>query len=142
MRQPLRFEKRSKYEAYNSSQESGTPYPLGLLDDVEIHFLHYQNEEIAALKWAERSTRLDTERLYFIMVADENTCPKTIHKFIQTADAPHVCFHNKNEIHLPGTIYLPPVNGKMGNLYSKYERFVGHFDFTAWIQQAYYSREK
>ena len=133
IRQPLRFSERSKYEKYNSNEQSGTPYPLGLLDDVEIHFLHYNNENIAATKWRERCSRIDKDSLYYTMVADETAEPKIIIKYLKQVKAPRVCLHNKRNLRLPGSFYIPPVNGKMGNLYSKYERLVGYFNFANWI---------
>ncbi len=31
-------------------------YPIGVLDDIEIHFTHYKSEEEALEKWMRRST--------------------------------------------------------------------------------------
>ncbi len=42
-------------------------YPVGKLDDVIIHFLHYQTFEQAKEKWEERCKRVDYSNLYFIM---------------------------------------------------------------------------
>lgn len=127
---PLRFTKQSKYPGYPLPN---TNYPVGLLNDIEIHFLHYATEEKAATKWNERIKRIDKNNLYYSMVADQTTSPDTITRFLQKAATPRVCFHNNSKINLPDSIYIPPVDGIMGNLYSKYERFVGHFDFADWI---------
>ena len=46
---PLKFVKESKYIKYFDNS-----YPLALLDDIELHFLHYADEEEATQKWERR----------------------------------------------------------------------------------------
>lgn len=41
-------------------------YPIGILEDVKIHFIHYQNKEEAAEKWKSRKKRMDWNNLYII----------------------------------------------------------------------------
>lgn len=47
--------------------------PIGLLDDVEIVFLHYKTREEAAEKWTRRTKRICWENLYFKM-SEQNLC--------------------------------------------------------------------
>ena len=49
-------------------------YPLGLLDDIEIHFVHYKNPEEAQEKWNRRKERMLKESNkdnYFFKMCDE-----------------------------------------------------------------------
>jgi uncharacterized protein (DUF1919 family) len=55
MQQNLKFIQESKYQVKKLN------YPLGLLDDIEIHFLHYIDEEEARIKWERRTGRMLTE---------------------------------------------------------------------------------
>lgn len=48
-------------------KNSGGEYPLGQLDDIQVHFLHYKTKEVAAEKWYERCRRIDYENIYIIM---------------------------------------------------------------------------
>lgn len=51
-----------------------TYYPLGLLGDIEIHFVHYNSEEDAANKWQRRTKRMleVTDRNdYFFKICDD-----------------------------------------------------------------------
>lgn len=59
MHQPLVFIESSKYEALNNQRTNGHHYPIGLLHDIEIHFLHYATAEEAKEKWTRRTERMD-----------------------------------------------------------------------------------
>ncbi|WP_051554820.1 DUF1919 domain-containing protein [Maribacter antarcticus] len=53
--------------------ESKNNYPIGLLNDVEIHFQHYETEVEAREKWNRRKARMleNTDKdSYFFMVCD------------------------------------------------------------------------
>lgn len=52
---PLRFGP-TRYE--RSQLEQDVTYPVGHLDDVEIHFLHYADEATARAKWMRRCERV------------------------------------------------------------------------------------
>ena len=41
------------------------PIHLQLLDDIELHFLHYADEEEATQKWERRLKRMHWDNLYF-----------------------------------------------------------------------------
>ena len=59
-------------------KNSGGGYPLGQLDNIQVHFLHYKTEEEAERKWYERCDRIDYENIYVIMsdqdLSDEEFC--------------------------------------------------------------------
>lgn len=46
-------------------------YPIGILYDVKIHFLHYPNFEIAKSKWDERVKRINWKNLFLVFVERE-----------------------------------------------------------------------
>ena len=52
MAQELKFGAVSKYK------DRAKTYPLGLLDDIEIHFTHYKSEEEAHEKWERRTASM------------------------------------------------------------------------------------
>ena len=58
-RQPLKF------------IETDKGYPVALLDDLEIHFMHYSNPQEAEQKWQQRNQRIDPNNL-FIMMTDND----------------------------------------------------------------------
>ena len=83
----------SKY--YHILVERGeTNVPIGILDDVEIVFLHYKTEEEVKEKWERRKQRIDWDNIYF-KFSEMNLCRKehletfnqlpTENKFVFTA---------------------------------------------------------
>jgi len=38
-------------------------YPIGILEDIEIHFLHYEDNKIATEKWERRKRRINYDNL-------------------------------------------------------------------------------
>jgi uncharacterized protein (DUF1919 family) len=41
-------------------------HPVGILDDIEIHFLHYKTEQEVEEKWNRRKERINFNNLFFI----------------------------------------------------------------------------
>ena len=75
MAQELKFGVVSKYK------DRAKTYPVGLLDDIEIHFQHYDTEEEALEKWKRRTARMLRNRdqdNYFFMIADRERADKEI----------------------------------------------------------------
>ena len=48
-------------------KEENLSYPIGVIDDIKIYFLHYKTEEEASKKWYERCKRIDYDNIYYIM---------------------------------------------------------------------------
>ena len=66
----------SKHYTYLKNNEiKFGDYPIGLLNDVEIMFMHYKNEQEALEKWNRRSKRIDWDNL-IIKFNDQNGCTK------------------------------------------------------------------
>lgn len=73
MAQELKFAAESKYK------DRAKIYPVGLLDDIEIHFQHYATEEEAREKWERRTARMlvnNNKDNYFFMIADRERVTK------------------------------------------------------------------
>ena len=47
--------------------DSGRDYPVGILDDIKINFMHYKTFNEAKEKWYERIDRINMNNLYIIM---------------------------------------------------------------------------
>lgn len=57
------------------SLRRGHEYPIGLIDDVEVHFVHYKTDEEALKKWNARKKRINKDNI-FIMMSEQNRCTK------------------------------------------------------------------
>ena len=71
LEQKLVFTNHSRYNNLQQLREK-KPYPLGLLEDVEIHFLHYATTTEASEKWNRRKARVDWEHLYVKFAMDKD----------------------------------------------------------------------
>jgi uncharacterized protein (DUF1919 family) len=62
---PLRFieAEKSSYKEQLVEYNTLNTYPIAKLGDIEIHFLHYKNEEEANKKWNRRKARIDYDNL-------------------------------------------------------------------------------
>lgn len=56
-------------------------YPIGILDDIKLHFLHYENFETAKSKWETRCSRIRWDNIVCILT-DQNGCTdKMVERF-------------------------------------------------------------
>lgn len=71
----LKFVKRLDYYLAIDLQDitGNNLYPIGKLDDIEIHFLHYNTFTEAKKKWNQRRIRVNKQNL-FIMMTDRDGC--------------------------------------------------------------------
>ncbi len=78
--QELKFVEKTKYEI-NVKEV----YPIGMLDDIEIHFQHYEDESEATEKWNRRVNRLkknmDYDRFYFTICDRRGATEDIIREF-------------------------------------------------------------
>lgn len=71
-------------------------YPIGIIDDVEIHFLHYSSFDEAKKKWDRRKKRVNLNKIFF-KLNDQNGC--TFDDYIQFQTIPQkskIFFSSKN----------------------------------------------
>lgn len=51
--------------------ESGDKYPIGFLDDIEIHFMHYETCQEAKDAWEKRKRRINYDKI-LVIATDRN----------------------------------------------------------------------
>lgn len=130
----LQFSEKSIYEEANISREKKW-YPLGLLHDVEIHFLHYASEAEAKKKWNRRIKRMNLDNL-FISFTDRDHCTEEhIHEFDAMPFENKVCFTAKEYKNCKSIIWIKEYEGKpfVGDLYTEREIVTKHFDVINWL---------
>ncbi|MCH5166330.1 MAG: DUF1919 domain-containing protein [Erysipelotrichales bacterium] len=67
-------------------------YPIGKLDDIEIHFLHYSSFEEAFNKWENRLKRINYEKIIY-KFSEMNDCDEADILSFQKLDIPNkICF--------------------------------------------------
>ncbi len=61
--------------------ENDKNFPVGILDDIKVYFMHYQNFDEAVAKWYERSKRIDFDNLFIMMTDGEYSSPEIVKQF-------------------------------------------------------------
>ena len=73
----LIFTSKSKYHNNKLS------YPVGILDDIEIHFLHYATEKEAKEKWDRRKSRINFNNIFYIFSDRDGFNDKNFEDFLR-----------------------------------------------------------
>lgn len=69
---PLIFIDSSKYDEMNIFRQKNNLYPIALLNDIEIHFLHYHSQHDALNKWGKRIIRINYNNLFYKISIDKD----------------------------------------------------------------------
>lgn len=81
-------------------------YPIGLLGDIKINFVHYDTFEEGVRKWEERKKRINWDNL-FIMGTDKDGCTyETIQRFEKLPYKNKVIFTHINYPEFPSAFYI------------------------------------
>jgi Exopolysaccharide biosynthesis protein len=81
-------------------------YPIGLLGDIKINFVHYDTFEEGVRKWEERKNRINWDNL-FIMGTDKDGCTyETIQRFEKLPYKNKVIFTHINYPEFPSAFYI------------------------------------
>lgn len=121
----LQFIQNSKYGEFK--------YPVGVLDDVEIHFLHYSGEKEAKEKWDRRVKRINWDNI-LVKMNDADLCNLDLIRRYDQLKYNKVFFSAKDIDDIKSLIHLKELekygyvrNGRDMKVYRKY------FDVVEWI---------
>lgn len=109
-------------------------YPVGLIDDVEVYFMHYPDPEEALTKWNRRASRMNFNKLFFLLTETAISTEEQIAAFSRLIDARKsiggICLMLK-ERRLPHTLYIPnvPHNESNGNAAWRPEIIINEIDW-------------
>lgn len=119
-------------------------YPVGLLDDLKVHFMHYHSEQEAKEKWEARSQRLDFDNV-FIMMTDKDGGKGAKYEVLQAFDnLPYpnkVVFTHKPYPELKSAFYIKGFENEneVGDLFTfsgwNGEKYYDQFDYVSWFNQ-------
>ncbi len=62
-------------------QEPENGYPVGLLGDIRIHFVHYKTFEEGVRKWEERKKRINWDNLFLVGTEKDGCTYETLERF-------------------------------------------------------------
>lgn len=131
----IKIIERSKYQMANV-MKAMNPYPIGLIgSDVELHFVHYKDPEIAVEKWVRRCKRVNFDNLRVAFVERELSTPELIKRFDGLPYKSKVCFSSKNMEKLSSVVWIKECNDRpyVTDL-TKYQFLYKHrFDVADWL---------
>ena len=87
------------------NSEAKEKYPVGVLDDITIHFVHYSSCQSALEAWNRRRRRINRDNMFFIMT-DRDGCNAEIMQRFFKLPYPKKFFSAK-EIKHPDVVYMP-----------------------------------
>lgn len=111
-------------------------YPVGKLDDIFIHFHHFESEEMAIKTWESLKEHINWNRLIFVL-SDAGTIPMSVQKEFDALEAEHLTIireHRSVFINVSASKYL-----YMHDWYFRDEKTVieNHFDLLGWLNKEY-----
>ena len=112
-------------------------YPVGKLEDVEIHFLHYQSFDEAKSCWDERKKRINYNNLMVLMTDQEKGETREILEKFSSIPYPKIYLTNK-VLEYDWSVYISGFDKQecLGNTieYSKYgKRYYEQFDYVDFL---------
>lgn len=108
------------YDIIKNKTNFGT-YPIGKLDDVEIHFLHYKSFEEAKEKWIRRAKRINYDKILY-KFNDQNACTeRLLEEFSKLPLKNKICFTSK-PYNFENTFYIKS-SRKYKEIKASYEPF-------------------
>ena len=136
LNQPLQFVKRSKYAEGRITHESHGRYPIGQLDGLEIHFMHYESEDDAKQKWDRRAARVNFDNLIF-MFTDRDLCtPELIQQF-DALPGRKLLLTSRPMPWVTSAVPIPAYRGfsEIGDAYTRYDHLT-HVNYRGLIDGA------
>ncbi|WP_115461228.1 DUF1919 domain-containing protein [Winogradskyella aurantiaca] len=128
----LYFVDRSKWT------DNDIDYPVGLLNDVEIHFMHYENEAIAGEKWERRVKRLlayEAKEDFIIKFCDrDGGADQDFKSFHELSYEHKISFGTNNYDHKNHIKINKNDNGRVPDGVDLYRICQYYFDLYHWIK--------
>lgn len=84
----------------------GSQYPIGILGDIKIYFMHYASPEEAVEKWERRKLRVNKDKIIVIMVERNGFRDNHFEAFKQIK-YPKVLFTKSERYICEDSIYIP-----------------------------------
>lgn len=111
--------------------------PSAKLDDIILHFTHYNSSEEGIEAWEKRKRRIDIDNLY-VIISDIDLSRKDIEE-LQSAKVKKIVVMTSKNYKYDCCLFIPAFKGMahVGNLLGKTIsgkwKFERYFDFVGWI---------
>lgn len=125
---------------YDEEKSRILNYPVGILDDITLYFVHFSTFQEAKEKWEKRSKRIHWDNLFFILVQQDGCTEEQVREFLELP-YPHKVVFTENLIpEYSKAVYNKEwlIDGKVRNL-CKYKgkntgaRWIDDFDYVKFL---------
>lgn len=116
-----------------------SPYPIGLLQDLKIHFQHYSSFEEAKRKWEERSKRINKDNLFVIMSERDGCTYQDLENFNKLPLKNKVVFTCKKYPKIESSFSVPEYENQqeLGHLFERKgllgKKVYDQFPYVEWF---------
>lgn len=114
-------------------------YPVAMLGDIQLHFVHYHSPQEAQEKWQTRSQRINFDNVFVIMTDRDGCTYADLQAFDQLPFANKVVFTHRPYPELKSAYYIRGFEnqGQVGDLYEWSGwfglKYYDQFDYVAWF---------
>lgn len=84
----------------------GSKFPIGILGDIKLFFMHYDSPEQAFQKWEERKQRINKDKIFVIMVERNGFCEEDFNSF-KIIHYPKLLFTKTEDFKCADSLYMP-----------------------------------
>ena len=108
-------------------------HPVGLIDDVEIYFMHYHEPDEALGKWCRRASRINYQKMFFLLTETELMKQGHVQLFSETIEKKGyagICL-TMNDYNIAHSKFIPnvPLDEDNGNASWKPEIIISSLDW-------------
>lgn len=135
--QPLKFTALSKYPRGETTRlEYEHYFPVGVLDDIEVHFMHYHSESDALEKWNRRKQRINFDNMIFAFTDKDLCTPELLREFDELEHPNKYVLTAKHYPEIRSAIQVPYFadQDEIGDCYTHYNH-LAHIDFRKLVDK-------
>lgn len=133
---PLSFIQKSKYKEANIYRTNTFAYPIGLINNIEIHFLHYKDEIEAKEKWNKRKQRINWDKLFIASSDRDRMTSSLMQEFDKLPYKNKVLFTAKKHPKIKCTVTIKAYKKDVvvGDLYNQRYFVSQSFNIVKWLK--------
>jgi uncharacterized protein (DUF1919 family) len=122
-------------------EDDSVPYPVGMVGDVRIDFVHYKSNEEAKAKWTERKKRLNPQNMFVMFTEQDNCTEEYLKRFDELPFENKVAFTCKEHTGIKSSVFVKKYFGNPKGVYMfldfenklSTKRNYDVFDFVSWF---------
>lgn len=122
-------------------KDNNFDYPIGNLNGIKIHFMHYANFDEAKNKWDKRKKRINYDNLFVIFTDRDGCTYEQMEMFDKLPYKNKVIFTHKQYPKIKSSYYIKGFENKESvgilsqYMENSYKRYLNEFDFVKWLNK-------